>query len=130
MAYYFCMGDVHTLAGEERKVIDEVRKADDRFTEFKQKVADAANLTSLDAMITQLQNFKDQVCKRIEALVRETPPTSGGEKTKPPKIAQIRRYDVFPVKRLTSSEDIDNYVAEIRKKLNDIISANDGIQII
>jgi len=67
-----CMGDVHTLAGEERKVIDEVRKADDRFTEFKQKVADAANLTSLDAMITQLQNFKDQVCKRIEALYNDT----------------------------------------------------------
>jgi hypothetical protein len=37
-----CMGDVHTLAGVG-KAIEEVRKADDRFSEYKQKVADATS---------------------------------------------------------------------------------------
>jgi hypothetical protein len=126
-----CMGDVHTLAGVGSRATDEVRKSDDRFTEYKQKVAKATNLTMLDAMITQLLNYKDQVCKRIETILYEPPALYGaGEKQpKPQKIAQIRRYDIFPVKRLTSREDVEQYLDGIRKKLYDTLEANDGIQI-
>ena len=123
-----CMGDVHTLAGVG-KAIEEVRKADDRFNEYKQKVADATSLTMLDAMITQLQNYKDQVCKWIESILHETPLLPGEEKPKKQKIVQVRRYDVFPVKRLTTKEDVDAYLETIRKKLYDTLEANDGIQI-
>ena len=123
-----CMGDVHTLAGVG-KAIEEVRKADDRFSEYKQKVADATSLTVLDAMITQLQNYKDQVCKWIESILHETPPLPGEEKPKKQKIVQVRRYDVFPVKRLTTKEDVDVYLETIRKKLYDTLESNDGIQI-
>jgi len=125
-----CMGDVHTLAGVGSKANDEVKKSDDRFTEYKQKVTDATSLTVLDAMITQLLNYKDQVCKLIESVLHEAPPPlPGEEKPKPQKIAQVRRYDVFPVKRLTSREDVDGYLDDIRKKLYDTLEANDGIQI-
>ena len=124
-----CMGDIHTLAGVRGKANDEVKKSDDRFAEYKQKIADATSLTVLDAMITQLLNYKDQVCKLIETILHDTPPTPGGEKPKPQKIAQVRRYDVFPVKRLTSREDVDGYLETIRKKLYDTLEANDGIQI-
>ncbi len=126
-----CMGDVHTLAGVGGKAKDEVRKADDRFVEYKQKVANATSLTVLDAMITQLLNYKDQVCKWIENILHENPapPKPGGEQPKPQKIAQIRRYEVFPVKRLTSREDVEQYLEGIRKKLYDTLETNDGIQI-
>ena len=126
-----CMGDVHTLAGIGGRAKDEVKKSDDRFVEYKQKVTNATSLTVLDAIITQLLNYKDQVCKWIEAILHTnpTPPEAGGEQTKPQKIAQIRRYDVFPVKRLTSREDVEQYLDAIRKKLYDTLEANDGIQI-
>ena len=125
-----CMGDVHTLAGLGSKASNEVKKSDDRFLEYKQKVTDATSLTVLDAMITQLQNYKDQVCKRIESILHEAPPSLPGEdKPKLQKIAQVRRYDVFPVKRLASKEDVDGYLDGIRKKLYDTLEANDGIQI-
>lgn len=127
-----CMGDVHTLAGVGGKAKEEVKKADVRFTEYKQKVADATSLTVLDAMITQLQNYKDQVCKRLESIINEkqAPYEVGGEKPKPQEIVQLRRYDVFPVKRLTSREDVDSYLETIRKKLYDALETSDGIQII
>ena len=48
-----CMGDGHTLAGIGSRANEEVKKADDRFTEYMRKVADATGLTVLDAMITQ-----------------------------------------------------------------------------
>lgn len=125
-----CMGDVHTLAGTGSLAKEEVRKSDDRFAEFKRKVADATSLTVLDAMITQLLNYKDQVCKRIEGILSDVPTIGGGdEQTKQKKIVQIRRYDVFPVKRLTSQEDVDQYLDNIRKKLYETLKANDGIQI-
>ena len=124
-----CMGDVHTLAGLGRNVIGAVRKADDQFNGYKQKVTDATSLTVLDAMITQLQNYKDQVCKRIESILHETSLLPGEEKPKMQKIVHVRRYDVFPVKRLTSKEDVDGYLEGIRKKLYDTLEANDGIQI-
>lgn len=126
-----CMGDVHTLAGVKSRANDEVKKSDDRFGEYKQKVAKATSLTVLDAMITQLLNYKDQVCKWIEPTLHEknTQTGAGGEETKPKKIVQIRRYDVFPVKRLTSREEVEQYLDGIRKKLYDTLEANDGIQI-
>ena len=124
-----CMGDVHTLADVGSKAVEEVRKADDRFNEYKQKVTDATSLTVLDAMITQLQNYKDQVCKWIESILHEAPPLPGEEKPKKQKIVQVRRYDVFPVKRLTTKQDVDAYLETIRKKLYDTLEANDGIQI-
>lgn len=126
-----CMGDIHTLAGTTGPADNEVQKADDRFIEYKQKVTNATSLITLDAMITQMLNFKDQVCKRIESLLHPEPePSVGGTVSpKPKKIVQIRRYDVFPVKRLTSREEIDSYLEDIRKKLYDTLKSNDGIQI-
>ena len=125
-----CMGDTHTLAGVGSKANDEVRKSDDRFSEYKQKVADATSLTVLDAMITQLQNYKDQVCRRIESILHEAPPLPSAEKPKPQKIAQVRRYELFPARRLTTAEEVDGYLEGIRKKCLDTLEANDGIQII
>jgi cell division septum initiation protein DivIVA len=126
------MGDVHTLAGVRSKASEEVKKSDDRFTEYKEKVADATSLTVLDAMITQLQNYKDQVCKNVEFILHEdTEPDEPGEaKMIQPKIAQIRRYNIFPVKRLTSRDDVDGYLDTIREELYETLEKNDGIQII
>lgn len=125
-----CMGDVHTLADVGSLAYGEVKKSDDRFVEYKRKVDDATSLTVLDAMITQLLNYKDQVCKRIESMLHDQPAIPNGTTPpKPQKIAQVRRYDVFPVKRLASREDVDSYLEGIRKKLYDTLEANDGIQI-
>jgi hypothetical protein len=125
-----CMGDVHTLAGVGMAV-DAVKKADDRFVEYKQKAADATSLTVLDAMITQLLNYKDTVCKQIETMLQIKPDLICGEAPpKPPKFVQIRRYDIFTVKRLQSREDIDAYLENIKMKLYNTLDNNDGIQII
>jgi hypothetical protein len=125
-----CMGDIHTLAGVGSRAVDEVRKADQRFDEYKQKVSDATSLIVLDAMITQLQNYKDHVCRQIESILRTVPSIPGKDKQEKQKIADVRRYNVFPVKRLTSREDVDEYLEDIRKKLYDTLEENDGIQII
>jgi hypothetical protein len=126
-----CMGDVHTLAGVGSGVPEEVNKSDECFMDYKKRIANATSLTLLDAMITQLLNYKDQVCKWIESILHKpyTPTPAGAENPKPQKIVQIRRYEVFPVRRLTSREDVDGYLDGIRKKLYNTLESNDGIQI-
>lgn len=125
------MGDVHTLAGAGVILSDEVKETDKRFSMYNQKISDATSLTVLDAMITQLQNYKDQVCKLLESILsKETAtPETNGEKSKQQKILYVRRYDVFPVKRLTSRDDVESYLETIRQKLYKALDANDGIQI-
>ncbi|MCL1808211.1 MAG: hypothetical protein FWG42_00410 [Clostridiales bacterium] len=127
-----CMGDVHTLAGISSKTREEVTRSDGRFDEYKQKAASAASLTALDAITTQLLNYRDTVCKQLEASLRESAVpyrTKDGVSQKLQKVVQIRRYDIFPVKRLQNREDVDNYLDITRKKLYDALEGNDGIQI-
>ena len=124
-----CKIDIRTLAGVGSKADDEVKKSDARFEEYKQKVTDATCLTELDAMITRLLNEKSQVCARIESIMHGNPSAPGGKQPKPQKIAQVRRHDMFPVKRLTSREEVDGYLDDIRKKLYDAVDVNGGIQI-
>ena len=126
-----CMGDVHTLASASSKpdVKDELNKADAQFAEFKKKIVNAETITLLDALITQLLNYKDQVCKRIAFLVHDADEKPDGQNVKPKKIVQVRRYEAFPVKWLNSRDDVDNYLEDIRKKLYSALENSDGIEI-
>jgi len=124
-----CMGDVHTLASESSKIKDEVNKADGRFAEYKQKILDATSLTVLDAMITQMLNYKEQVCKRIEFILHDADLKPSEEGQKPQKIVQVRRYEAFPVKWLNSKDDIDTYLEDVRKRLYSALESSEGIEI-
>ena len=91
-------------------------------------------------MITQLLNYKDTICRRMEVMSasrqQEAPKPApavtakpGTPAPKPPKIMTVRRYDLCSVKRLQSKEDIDKYVEAIREKLMKTLESCDGVQI-
>ena len=122
-------GRHHTLA-DVGIAGDSVKKADARFADYKQKTIEATSLTVLDAMITQMLNYKDTACKQIESFLHNKQEQGGGsEQPKQLKIVQMRRYDVFPVKRLQNREDVDSYLENIKQKLYNSLESNDGIQI-
>lgn len=130
-----CMQDVHQLAGEARDAGGLLKQADDYFAAKREAAKEAVSLTELDAMITQMLNYKDTVCKRMEVLAAPTPePHEEGDETKQPapapkKIATVRRYDLCSVKRLQSKDDIDAYVEGIRQKLYQTLESCDGVQV-
>jgi hypothetical protein len=129
-----CMGDIHTLAGTGARLRETVGKADEHFTQKRQEVAQVASLNDLDAMITRLPGFRDQVCGRIEAIMREGEggETPGGDKNAPAKprnVATVRRGDIFPARELRSREEIDRYIDRVREKLYETLTNRDGVQI-
>ena len=135
-----CMQDVHQLAGEARDAGALLRQADDYFVGKREAAKAATSLTDLDAMITQLLNYKDTICRRMEVMSASrqqeaqkptpaAPAKPGTPAPKPPKIITVRRYDLCSVKRLQSKEDIDKYVEAIREKLMKTLESCDGVQI-
>ena len=135
-----CMQDVHQLASEARDAGALLRQADDHFVNKREAAKTAISLTELDAMITQLLNYKDTICRRMEVMSasrqqeaqKPAPAVTakpGTPAPKPPKIMTVRRYDLCSVKRLQSKEDIDKYVEAIREKLMKTLESCDGVQI-
>lgn len=127
-----CMQDVHQLAGEARDAGALLKQADDYFAAKREAAKEALSLTELDAMITQLLNHRDTVCKRMEVMAAPAPePQSKEEQPSPAtkKIATVRRYDLCSVKRLQSKDDIDAYVEGIRQKLYQTLESCDGVQV-
>ena len=131
-----CMQDVHQLASESYNAMALQRQADDYFVGKREAAKEASSLTELDAMITQLLGYKDNICRRMEVmtadshsqLLKENAP-AGMSTLKPKKITSVRRYDLCTVKRLQSKEDIDKYVEGIREKLLKTLENCDSIQI-
>ena len=127
-----CMQDVHQLASEAHDAGNLLHQADDYFVGKREAAKAATSLTELDAMITQLLNYKDNVCRRMEIMVA---PKGGDDDTNPgtlpkqKKITTVRRYDLCSAKRLQSKEDIDKYVEGIREKLYQTLENCDGVQI-
>ena len=131
-----CMQDVHQLAGEARDAGALLKQADDYFAGKREAAKESLSLTELDAMITQLLNHKDTVCKRMEVMAAPAPEPQAKESGEakqpapaPKKIATVRRYDLCSVKRLQSKDDIDAYVEGIRQKLYQTLESCDGVQV-
>lgn len=118
-------GDIHTLAGDESELRDEIRKADEELKRREQEALSAASPTLLDASITQILTYKESVCRRLEQkiAIQEHPEL--------PKlrIKTLRRYDVLPQKRLASADDVNAYVEALRAKLMESLKDNDAIQM-
>ena len=118
-------GDIHTLAGDDPDLRDEIRKADEELERWQKEAQAAASPTLLDASITQILTFKDSVCRRMEQRIANE---SHAEAPKM-RIATLRRYDVLPQKRLSSEEDVNAYVEALRAKLMESLKDNDAIQM-
>ena len=114
------MGEIHTIAGDDREARIESNSADRRFDEYKKEAAAAESLTSIDAMIRRIQLFSDSVLKRIHEILS----MDGGN-----RVIHLRRVDVVSPRRLTTKVEIDDYVDGIREYLYKALADNDGVQI-
>lgn len=122
-------GDVHTLTGIGGKAAAEIKMADNYYSEYEGKVGTATSLTVLDAMITQLQNATNLTIRRIEAILDADPSMTIEDGSPKKKITRLRRSDLFPVKRLTTNDEIDDYLESIRKELHRALENSDEITI-
>ena len=132
-----CMAAIHQAGGGDIHTKDLVIKADEYYTQQKQKVDDYRSLALLDGLIPPMLQYKDKAVDRIEVLQTPIPPDPGPKpdpkpnpQPQPKKV--IRPYNrsiVFPAKRLESNEDVDAYVEKIREQLKKLLENCDGIDL-
>ena len=124
-----CMGAVHTEAAEDSKGKEISKQADDQFTAKKQDIEACRCLALLDGMLPQLWAIRDNAISKIQQF-QNLGGNGGGEIPPAPKnIKSYQRQAIFMGKTLTSSAEIDEYVEDIRQKLNDLLNGCDGIRI-
>ena len=131
-----CMADIHSMmnAGSDTEVRPIILKADDFFTQKKQRIAETTSLALLDGMMPPMWTYKDDALRHLEAVTRPEPPKKPDPKPNdPPKpkkmIKSIYRQSIFPAKRLESESDIDAYVEQMRKQLLAYMKGSDGIDL-
>ena len=134
-----CMGAVHQAANGDFKAKDLVAKADEYYSQQRQKVKDFQSLALLDGLIPPMLQYKDSAVARIEVAVAPPkpvdPPKPPVNPVNPPKPAPkkvIRSYNrsvIFPAKTMETPEEVDDYVEKLRSQLKQLLKNCDGIQL-
>ncbi len=105
------MGEIQQTAGIEQKNI--VVKAGRRTYRKEKAAQDATTLIQLDAMKIQIVSIRQQYLKK--ALMVENNPQE--------KVATMYRSSLGYSIKLKSEEDVDQYVADIKEKLMELLHA-------
>ena len=130
-----CMEDIHTKAedAQDADIRPIIQKADDFFTQQKQRIASTDSLALLDGLMPPMWSYKDNVLSRLEDAARPKPPAPapGPSPSPTPKktYKPIFRASIFPAKRLETEADVDAYVEQMRKQLLAYMKGSDGIEL-
>ena len=133
-----CMEAIHTAADGDKKAFQLIEKADEYFSQCKEKIANLKSLALLDAMFLPMCRFKDETVIKIKNLlippVPKPPvqPAETGKEQPPVKKKVVRAYNrqvVFQVGTLQSEADIDEYVEKIRDQLKQLLKNCDEIKL-
>ena len=130
-----CMEDIHTKAedAQDADIRPIIQKADDFFTQQKQRIASTDSLALLDGLMPPMWSYKDNVLSRLEDAARPKPPAPAPGPSPSPTTKKtykpIFRASIFPAKRLETEADVDAYVEQMRKQLLAYMKGSDGIEL-
>ena len=132
-----CMGEIHTAANGESDVKGIVERADNYYTQQKEKIAAATSLALMEGYPIPMWNYRDDTVSKIEFALRPpvpvTPVTpSPKEPVKPVSkktYKPIFRQSLLKATKLESEEEIDAYVDKLRDQLKQLIKGVDGIDL-
>ena len=132
-----CLEAIHEHADYNNDTKSISDRADQFFTQKKDQIAAEESLALLDGLSVPMWGYKDRAVEQIESAMEPpkpeppvTPGPSDGEKKPTQKmIKKIARPMLFPAKTLTSDEEIDSYIENVRKQMKQYLKGSDGIQI-
>ena len=133
-----CMAAIHTVGKDDYELKDTnqvkniIQIADQFYDQKKQQIAQHESLALLDGLIPPMIQYKDQTLAKIDASKKPIDPKPPVDPIKPPikkVIKQLNRMVLFPQKTLEDVDDIDAYLAQIKKTLLTMMQGCDGIKL-
>lgn len=125
-----CLHEIEIKADTNEKLQTVLMNAKQQFNTKKDEVNKLDSLVALDAKINTITNLKDEIINKMDAIlnqkviIQSTPPKKATK-----KIRQLQRAVVFNQAKLTSAEEIDHYLTNIKNKLLSYINDDEEIQI-
>ena len=129
-----CLNEVHLKADNEDKLKAELNNAIHQFDSRKQEISRLNSLVQLDAKKNTMTALKDNIINKMDRILNtdentHVDPVQPVKPVKPKKVRQVQRAVVFNQANLSSKEDIDRYVQNIKNKLLSYLNDDDEIQI-
>lgn len=130
-----CMEAIHEHADFNQETQRISALADKSYSQKKNEIASKESIALLDGLSVSLWEYRDKTLAKIDAVMqppKPKPPVAPGlgPKQAPKKlIKKIARQQMFPAKTLTSDEEIDAYIENVRKQMKQYLKGSDGIQI-
>lgn len=124
-----CLAKIHQAGGEGSEFKSAIEKADNYFTQMKERIATTKTIVLLDGLTTQMWNYKDDTVAAIE--LEKTPEPITPSKPDQPKkhIKNVYRQAIFKQATLESQADVDAYVERMRSYLSALLKDCDGIKL-
>ena len=128
-----CLHEVELKAGANEKLQAALTNAKQQFNARKDEVNRLNNLVALDAKINTITSLKDDIINKMDTILNQkvvtpvTPSTPSKPRTK--KVRQLQRAVVFNQVNLTSAEDVERYLSNIKNRLLSYINDDEEIQI-
>ena len=137
-----CMEAIHIATMDNYDLKSVSQTADRFYDDQKQKINSYRSLALLDGLVPPMIQYKDQTMAKIESMIKPVKPPkleeegkdAGGDmkpmKPVPKKvIKQLNRMILFPQKTLEDANDVDAYLAQIKKTLLTMMQGCDGIKL-
>ena len=129
-----CLNEVHLKADNENKLKMELNNAIHQFDSRKQEISRLNSLVALDAKKNTITSLKDNIINKMDRILNtnddtHVDPVQPVKPVKAKKVRQVQRAVVFNQANLSSKEDIDRYVQNIKNKLLSYLNDDDEIQI-
>lgn len=128
-----------TSALKQYGVSDQTKqKVNDYYSGLEANLAEFMNIYKVDATITQSSDFTDETLRTIkreidEWLKRNRDEAETSRETPTPPLVRkksVKVNELVGLTVLTSEEDVDRYVQQLSKRLKEMISTNDQVEII
>ena len=130
-----CMGDIHTAGNLDARVKSITDKADQYYSQQKEKIAETKSLALMEGFPIPMWNYRDDAVSKIDFILHppkpeEKPETKEAKKqVKEKKYKPIFRQSLLKATILESEEDIDDYVDKLRDQLKTLLKGSDGIEL-
>lgn len=106
-----------------------IAQAKEELARRKGQVHSAQSRTVLDTVRVQLDTWRKNQLAKIDKLIAPAQSPAGEVAEEEPRIKTIERARLCPPKLLSSEQEVDAYVEQVRKKLLDALAGSDSVSI-
>lgn len=124
-----CLEEVRIKADSEDQLKSELSNAENQFDSKKQEINRLSDLVALDAKMNTITTLKDNIINKMDCILNQKEEQIEPVQSSTKKVRQVQRAVVFNQASLSSPEDIDRYVQNIKNKLLSYLNDDDEIQI-